>query len=296
MFQMYGVVPPMITPFQENGEVDYAGLTTLVHFLRENVDGLFITGSYGGGVLMTEEERRQVAAETIRAAEGKVPVIVHVGTADSLSAARLTDHAISAGAAAVAAVGPYYFKHSKDEICQYYDALVTAANGRAPVYVYNNPQFQGYTMDLDTIRTLKESVGINGVKDATFDIQTMAKYMRLLKSDTFDVALGTEAMWISACVLGCKAFIPGIANAFPEICRLMFRQGMEGDFEACRKTQFEVNEMRDIMYLARSTQLAIYAMLEIRGILKCYPRAPFIAATDTEKANIRSRLQQLGLL
>ena len=200
------------------------------------------------------------------------------------------------GATAVAAVGPYYFKHSKEEILRYFEALVKAAQGRVPVYVYNNPQFQGYPMELDVIRDLKEKVGVSGVKDATFDIQNMAKYMRLLKSDTFDVALGTEAMWLSACVLGCKAFIPGIANAFPEICKKMFQEGMAGDFEACRKTQFEVNEMREIMYLARSTQLAIYAMLDIRGIVTCYPRAPFIPATDEEKAHIRSRLNQLGLL
>lgn len=286
----------MVTPFQENGEVDYDALRTLVTFLKEHVDGLFINGSYGGGVLMTEEERRQVAEVTVKTAEGKIPVTVHVGTADSLSAARLVDHAAGCGATAVAAVGPYYFKHSKEEILHYFEALVKAAQGRVPVYVYNNPQFQGYPMELDVIRDLKEKVGVSGVKDATFDIQNMAKYMRLLKSDTFDVALGTEAMWLSACVLGCKAFIPGIANAFPEICKKMFQEGMAGDFEACRKTQFEVNEMREIMYLARSTQLAIYAMLDIRGIVTCYPRAPFIPATDEEKAHIRSRLNQLGLL
>ena len=296
MYQMYGVVPPMVTPFQENGEVDYDALRTLVTFLKEHVDGLFINGSYGGGVLMTEEERRQVAEVTVKTAEGKIPVTVHVGTADSLSAARLVDHAAGCGATAVAAVGPYYFKHSKEEILHCFEALVKAAQGRVPVYVYNNPQFQGYPMELDVIRDLKEKVGVSGVKDATFDIQNMAKYMRLLKSDTFDVALGTEAMWLSACVLGCKAFIPGIANAFPEICKKMFQEGMAGDFEACRKTQFEVNEMREIMYLARSTQLAIYAMLDIRGIVTCYPRAPFIPATDEEKAHIRSRLNQLGLL
>lgn len=296
MYQMYGVVPPMVTPFQENGEVDYDALRTLVTFLKEHVDGLFINGSYGGGVLMTEEERRQVAEVTVKTAEGKIPVTVHVGTADSLSAARLVDHAAGCGATAVAAVGPYYFKHSKEEILHYFEALVKAAQGRVPVYVYNNPQFQGYPMELDVIRDLKEKVGVSGVKDATFDIQNMAKYMRLLKSDTFDVALGTEAMWLSACVLGCKAFIPGIANAFPEICKKMFQEGMAGDFEACRKTQFEVNEMREIMYLARSTQLAIYAMLDIRGIVTCYPRAPFIPATDEEKTHIRSRLNQLGLL
>ncbi len=296
MFQMYGVVPPMITPFKKNGDVDYDGLKTLVNFLSENVDGLFINGSYGGGVLMTEDERKTVTEKTIDTAAGRVPVIAHVGTADSLSAARLVDHAARAGADAVAAVGPFYFKHNKDQICNYFDALVKAAAGRVPVYVYNNPQFQGYPMELDVIKTLKEKVGVSGVKDATFDIQTMAKYMRVLKDDTFDVALGTEAMFLSACALGCKAFIPGIANAFPEICRKMFKEGMAGDYEACRKTQFEINEMRDIMYLARSTQLAIYAMLEIRGIVSCYPRAPFIPANDEEKANIRARLKQLGLI
>ena len=295
MFQMYGVVPPMITPFQENGEVDFDALRELVTFLRGNVEGLFINGSYGGGVLMTEQERMAVAETTLRYAGGK-PVIVHVGTADSLSAARLAGHAAANGAAAVAAVGPYYFKHSQDEICHYFDALVRSVKGRVPVYVYNNPQFQGYPMDLDTIRMLKEEVGVSGVKDATFDIQTMAKYMRLLKSDSFDVALGTEAMWLSACVLGCRAFIPGIGNAFPEICEKLFQEGIRGDIEACRQTQFEVNEMREIMYLARSTQLAIYAMLELRGIVKCYPRAPFISASDGEKASIRRRLHELGLL
>ena len=86
MFQMYGVVPPMVTPFRENGEVDYEGLAALVQFLSGQVDGLFINGSYGGGVLMTEEERKGVAEATLKAAQGKIPVIVHVGTADSLSA------------------------------------------------------------------------------------------------------------------------------------------------------------------------------------------------------------------
>lgn len=293
MYQMYGVNPPMITPFKENGEVDYESLKTLVSFLSDNVDGLFITGSYGGGVMMTEEERKKVAEVTIE--KSSIPVTVHVGTADSLSVARLVDHAAEAGAVAVAAVGPFYFKHNKEQIKNYYGAMLDASKGRIPVYVYNNPQFQGYPMDLSVIQELK-AMGVSGVKDATFDIQTMAKYMRLLKDDTFDVALGTEAMWLAACSLGCKAFIPGIANAFPEICRKMFQEGMAGDFEACRKTQFEVNEMRDIMYLARSTQLAIYAMLEIRGITKCYPRAPFIPASDEEKAHIKARLQALGLV
>ena len=77
MYQMYGVVPPMITPFQENGAVDFDSLKTLVNFLSEHVDGLFINGSYGGGVLMTEEERKAMDACFARAAEAAECFVLH---------------------------------------------------------------------------------------------------------------------------------------------------------------------------------------------------------------------------
>ena len=296
MFRMKGVIPPMIVPFKENGELDVEGLQVLTNFLKDNVHGLFITGSYGSGVLMTEEERKIVTKTVIDGVDGKIPVVVHVGTADNRSSARLTEYAVACGASAVSAVGPYYYKHNADGICSFYQDIVAATNGAVPVYVYNNPNFQGYPMDLKLLRRLKEEAGVNGMKDATFDILEHAKYCRLLKDDHFDVALGTEAMFLPARVLGCEAFIPGLGNVFPEICCKMFEEGMRGDYEACRQTQFRINELRDIMYIARSTQLAIYAMLEIRGVLKSYPRAPFIAATEGEKDQLRKRLCECGML
>jgi len=286
----------MITPFKENGDVDYEGLVTLVSFLKDRVDGLFITGSYGSTALLQPEERKRIAEVTMQTVEGKIPVVVHVGTADTRTAVMLAKHAADIGAAAVSAVGPFYYKHNADSICQFYSEIVKAVEGRVPVYVYNNVSFQGYLMDLNLIRRLKEEAGVSGIKDATFDIMAHANYIRTLKDENFDVASGTEAMWLESRILGTEAFIPGLGNAFPEICRKMWVEGMEGRYEDCLKTQLLVNEIRDIMYLAKSTQMAIYAMLEIRGVLKCYPRAPFIAATEEEKAAIKTRLTELGLL
>lgn len=151
-------------------------------------------------------------------------------------------------------------------------------------------------MDLKLVSRLKDEVGVNGVKDATFDILIHANYQRLLSGDTFGVALGTEAMWLSACTLGCRAFISGIGKVFPDLCGKMYREGISGEYDACRDTQFQINNLRDTMYLARSTQLAVYAMLEIMGIIRAYPRSPFIPATDQEKASIRARLKDLHLL
>ena len=71
---------------------------------------------------------------------------------------------------------------------------------------------------------------------------------------------------------------------------------MRGDFAACRETQFKVNELRDIMYCARSTQVAVYTMLELRNIIKASPRSPFCDATKEEKETIKKRLQTLQML
>ena len=294
MFKMRGVVPPMITPFTEDGEVDYKGLRTIVTFLKEKVDGLFITGSYGSGALMDTAERKKVAQEVIKAADGDVPIIVMVGSTNNRASVELARHAEYTGAQAVAAVAPYYFSHNEDSVCYFFEDLLRSIN-HIPVYVYNNPKFQGYPISLSLMKKLK-SLGIYGVKDATFDILIHAAYHRILGVSGFDVVLGTEAMWLSARALGAEAFIPGLANAFPEICQQMYKEGMDGDFKSCRDTQFKVNALRDIMYVAKSTQLAIYAMLEIRGILKSYPRAPFIPAEEREKKLIREELMKLNML
>lgn len=116
--------------------------------------------------------------------------------------------------------------------------------------------------------------------------------MRELADDNFDIALGTEAMWVSAHALGCRAYIPGIGNVYPELCTKMYEQSMSGDAEGALATQFKINKLRTLLYLARSTQLAIYAIAELRGIMKAYPRAPFVAATPEEMAHLRDALAQ----
>ena len=292
MFKMKGVVPPMITPFDEQGNVDYKSLNALVDYLKDNVDGIFITGSYGCGALMSLEERKKVLETVLSRADGKIDVVVMTGTTNNRDTVELTKHAYASGADAVSAIAPFYFKHNSDNVCHFFEDMTKAVPKDYPISVYNNPSFQGYPLDFDTLKRLK-NMGISGIKDATFDIMLHAKYQRLLKDESFDVALGTEAMWLPAWSLGCEAFIPGLGNAFPEICRQMYTEAMSGQIEKCRETQFKVNQMRDIMYYARSTVLAIYAMLEIRGIITAYPRAPFIPATPEEKNKIKEALTEI---
>jgi dihydrodipicolinate synthase/N-acetylneuraminate lyase len=295
MFKLQGVVPPMITPFDREGNLDVENLEKLLDFLKDRVNGLFICGSYGSGPLMNVEERKKVAETAVRLIKGKIPIIVHAGTTNTRDSVELAKHAERIGCQGVAAVGPYYFHHNEDRLMEFYTGILNFVSSDYPVYIYHNPKFSGYPISLDTIKKLKDK-GVHGIKDATFDILTFATYIRELGDGSFDVVLGTEAMWLPARSLGCEAFIPGLGNAFPEICQEMWEEGMNGDFDACRKTQFKVNQLRDVMYLASSTQLAVYAMLEMRNVINAYPRSPFIPASEAEKGNIRNALIRLGVL
>jgi dihydrodipicolinate synthase/N-acetylneuraminate lyase len=295
MFKLKGVVPPMITPFDREGNVDIDNLERLLDFLRDRVHGLYICGSYGSGPMMSIEERKTVAEVAVKIIDKKIPIIVHTGTTNTRDTVELTKHAEKLGCEGAAAVGPYYYHHCEDSVLEFYSSMVGAVSPEFPVYVYHNPAFSGYEISLDTMKRLKEK-GIHGIKDATFNILTFATYMRELSGDGFDIVLGTEALWLSACGLGAEAYIPGLGNAFPEICGRLYEEGMRNDTEKCRKTQFEVNRIRDIMYIARSTQLSIYAMLDIRGVVKTYPRSPFVPATRKEVAGIRNALLELGMI
>lgn len=294
MFRLKGVIPPMITPFKENGELDKDSLIHLVQFLTKRVDGLFICGSYGCGALMNLEERKTVAEIVRKYADPQTKIIVHTGTTTTRDTIELSLHAKAIGCDAASAVGPYYFKYSENDLIRYYSDILDQV-GDLPFYVYHNPKFQGYETSLNTLKVLKAR-GLSGIKDATFDILKFATYQRELADEAFDIALGTEAMWVSAQVLGCEAYIPGIGNVFPDLCRKMWTQAMNGEYTECVRTQFEVNKLRDIMYLARSTQLAVYAIAEILGIIRAYPRAPFVAATAEEKDNIRAALKEMGAM
>ncbi len=296
MFQLKkarGVIPPLVTPFNKDGSLDEENLSKLVRFLCQHVHGLFICGTYGSGPLMNVDERKRVA-EIV--AENRLPetqFIVHVGTTNVRDTVELARHAEAIGAEKVASVIPYYFHHNNESIRLYFDRLVNSVN--IPVYLYNNPKLTGVAVDIPLAQELADA-GVVGVKDSSFSIMVLADFIRKIDKKDFDVVLGTEAMFLPASALGVQAFIPGLGNAFPELCVELFDAVMSGEQQKARRLQMKVNTVRDIMYLAKSTVVAAYALLEFRGICKAYAREPFAPLSEDESRAIGEQLVKLELI
>jgi len=141
-----GVLLPIITPFDEKVRVDEPVMRALVDFhIKAGVQGLFVLGSTGQGPAMTIEERKQAAAIALDQARSRVPVIIHIGTADAQSTVELAEHAAAHKADAVAVVPPYYYSdHTEFEIIAHYKAVAKAVS--LPIFIYENPKYSGISI------------------------------------------------------------------------------------------------------------------------------------------------------
>ncbi|MGI6603533.1 MAG: dihydrodipicolinate synthase family protein [bacterium] len=291
--RLQGVIPPLVTPFTEQGDLDEHRLRAVVNFVCPHVHGLFVCGTYGSGPLMTATERKRCLEVVLQEVNGQIPVIAHVGTTTSREALDLACHAASVGATAIASIPPYYYQHVEQEVQAYYSALLDAV--QIPVYIYNNPKTVGYGVSVDLVGRLAER-GITGIKESSFDLMLLGTYFRRVTTPGFDIVLGTEALLLPATTLGIQAFIPGLGNAFPELCNELWQACQERDYDRALDLQWRVNDLRDIMYSAGSTMVAVYELLRARGIDAGYPRRPFIPLAEEDRNQLRNRLRAIGVL
>ena len=295
-----GVVPPMITPFTEQGDIYEKGLDTLIDFLIEKgVHGLFCIGSYGSFPLMDAAERKTLTGHICRRVAGRVPVIIQVGTPATRISVDLAKHAEDAGAVAIASVVPYYysgFAYGDDEIVDYFTALRKAVD--LPVFLYNNPKTTGYHARLELVRTLVTEVGIGGMKDSSADFAYMVEVMHAMQAirPGFVVIPGTASMFQPMYNQGSPACIAGTGNAFPEVVVSLYEALVAGDRAKAQVLQGLVIELRRVQAIAGFRAPAVYAMLRLRGIDAGTVRAPWREPNARQLEQIKDQLTKLDVL
>lgn len=289
--KLRGVIPPMITPFDVHGEVDKKALRSVVGFLKTRVDGLFICGSYGGGPLMSPEQRKIVVETTIDEVNGLIPVIVHVGAISTDVSVDLARHAAANGANRVASVPPYYYGHGPAVVKDHFRQLADAVD--IPVYIYNNPKTVGYAISPQLASELK-SVGVAGVKDSSFDLMVFTGFQMSCEPD-FDVVMGTEALFWPASVVGARAFIPGLGNAFPEVMKDLYNAAITRNHEKALELHIKSVAMRDAIHNVGPNLVGVQAALGLRGVDAGLPKSPFTPLNVESRNRLKAAMEALGI-
>lgn len=271
-----GSLVPNITLFDESGALDLRSTAWHINWMfGHGVDGLFLTGSYGAGPLMSVEERIAVyrLAKSLADESGDHrTLIAHVGCIDTASTLRLAHAAEEVGVDAIGAVPPFYYKYSEDLVVDYYAQLVKATS--LPVFAYNNPETSRFSFTVGTVRRLLDA-GLAGMKDSPLNVGFVSRvfYETKLAGADFQMILGTSNGWLPFYYMGIRAMIGGMSNWAPEIMTALVAATESGDQQRAELLYVVMMDLSAKMHFTDSTiasQMALYA----RGFNGGFARRP----------------------
>lgn len=216
MERLRGIYIPLPTPFTDTGAVDENAVLALTDFyLETGVHGLFVLGTFGQGPAMTPDERKRVAKIVIDRVAGRIPVVIHAGTADTPTTIDLAKDAKDKGADVVGVVPPYYFDHLDDEVLGHYVAVYEAI--KHPMFIYNNAVNSGYTMTAPwTVRLTKEVPEAVGIKMSFIPMDPQLAFVRALP-ETCSVFSGSASLIMPGVIWGLAGAIHPLTVAIPEM-------------------------------------------------------------------------------
>jgi dihydrodipicolinate synthase/N-acetylneuraminate lyase len=291
-----GVLLPVITPFDEKGRVDEEIMRQLVDFhIGAAVQGLFVLGSTGQGPAMSIEERKKAAAIALDQARRRVPMVIHVGTADAESTAELAAHAAEHNADAVAVVPPYYYSdHSEYEIIAHYTAVAKAMP--LPIFIYENPKYSGISIAPGLAVRMKERVPtLKGIKVA-YGQGALLEYVRLLP----DVAVFTgNADLFGLVPFGVAGMINPPTSFVPELCVQLWRALDNKDYPKAVEAQKKVDAAARLVAaeLRKYGRVPLREVFRMRGFdVKRFPKWETEPMPKEAVAKLERELKTAGIL
>lgn len=271
-----GVLPALVTPFDENEDFDEGRMRAIVDFLiNRGVNGLYVTGSTGEAFMMSPEERKRVLEVVTDEVKGRVPVIAHIGAISTHLSIDLARHAEKVGADALSSVPPFYWGFAQDQVVSYYTDITAATD--LPMCAYNVPLAGLFGFDL--IKRLADIPGVQGIK---YTAPTHFEIMRLkaeIGSD-FIIYSGADEMAMSGLGFGADGIIGSFYNCIPEIFLGLYEAVRAGDTAEAKRLQ-EVGNAIIFFSLARNPIAAIKRMMAWQGADAGYCRKPFGNFYDT---------------
>ena len=284
-----GVGAALITPFDEQQEIDYAGLQKLIEFVSEGgVDYLVVQGTTGESPTISSTEKDEILAFSKKHNTKGLPIVYGLGGNDTRSVLETIRKTDLNGVDAILSVCPYYNKPTQEGIIAHFTAIADASP--VPVLLYNVPGRTVINMKAETILKLAEHPNIIGIKDAGGSIEQSMELAAHAPKD-FLLLSGDDNLVTTMCSVGWHGVISVIANGFPREFTDLTWHALEGNFKEAATLQLAFLEFDTLLYI-ESNPVGIKKCLEIKGICSSEVRLPLLKASaplgeKLEKAMIR---------
>ena len=286
MDKFKGTGVALVTPFNENGKVDYNGLQKLVEFqINNGTNYLVVQGTTGESVTLTNDEKIAVLDYIIEINAGKLPILFGVGgnsTSDVCDKIKFfSGHKIDG----FLSVSPYYNKPSQQGIYEHFKSISNATS--LPIIIYNVPLRTSSNITADTtVQLAKDFKNIVGIKEASGNLEQIMTII-LKKPDNFLVISGDDALTLGHILVGGDGVISVIANAFPKRFSTMVNAALNKNLDLAKEKHYELLEIIHYLFVD-GNPAGIKYLLKLINICSDYVRLPLVGVTEETSKKLYS--------
>lgn len=273
----------MVTPFDSKGHIDFPKTTQLINHLIENgTDSLVVAGTTGESPTLTKEEKLALFKHAVKAADKRVPVIAGTGSNNTYESIELTKKAEQIGVDAIMIVAPYYNKPNQEGLYQHFKAIAESTS--LPVMVYNIPGRSSVNILPETIIRLSEISNIAAVKEASGDLNAMAKIIANTDDD-FMLYSGDDGLTLPCMAIGGTGIVSVASHVIGNEMQEMITAYLNGENEKSAKIHQKILPIMEGLFAAPSP-VPVKTALQLKGLDVGSVRLPMVPLTEQERSAV----------
>ena len=285
-----GVLPAIITPFKEEGELDGEGLRRNIELLGEaGVSGVVPCGTTGESATLSFEEHKMAVEIAVDCS--RVKVLAGTGSNNTVEAAELTKHAEDAGADAALLITPYYNKPNERGMLSHYRYVAESCD--LPLILYNVPSRTAVNLRPELVAELAKIETVVGIKEASGDLSQVSKIIEMTRDEDFIVLSGDDNLTLPIMSLGGSGVISVVANVAPKKMIALTDAMLRGDLEKAREVHFQIAPLIRAMFL-ETNPIPVKTACRMMGLAAGPMRLPLASMSEENELVLRETLDALG--
>lgn len=224
-----GIYPAVLTPFKENGEIDFEMFAKNTEAqISAGVHGIIIAGTLGDAAVLDNDEKFELLSYAKKIVAGRIPLILNIAENTTKNAVDFAKKAKELGADGLMLLPPMRYKADDREVVEYFKAVAIATD--LPILIYNNPVDYATYVSLSMFDELKDYPTIQAVKESTRDLSNITR-MKNKFGDRFKVLGGVDTISLETVLLGADGLVAGLVDAFPRETMAMYNYALNGEVE-----------------------------------------------------------------
>ena len=283
----------LITPFKEDGSVDYDALIRLVDYqLNNGADFFCILATTGETPTLTREEKQKIKDLVVDYVQARVPILMGCGGNNTAAVIEELKTADFKGIDGVLSICPYYNKPSQEGLYQHFKAIAAAT--QLPVVLYNVPGRTGVNLQAaTTVRLARDCQNIVAIKEASGNLEQVDEIIKNKPAD-FDVISGDDSLTFPMVSCGAVGVISVIGNALPKEFSRMIRLQMRGEYDPARTIHHRFTDLFSLLFVD-GNPAGVKAMLSEMGFIENKLRLPLVPMRINNMQRMAEILKELKI-